>query len=69
MRTTARHRPGRVRRVSVLGAISPTTGGLVLQALATDAQTRNLPLRFALLGFCHPALDGGFERSGLTRPG
>ncbi|MCJ2064324.1 glycosyl transferase, partial [Methylobacterium sp. J-088] len=69
VRTTAPHRPGRVRRVAVLGAISATKGGLVLQALATDAQTRNRPLRFALVGFCDPALEGGFERAGVTRTG
>jgi glycosyltransferase involved in cell wall biosynthesis len=69
VRSTALQRPGRVRRVAVLGAISATKGGLFLQALATDAQDRDLPLRFAIVGFSDPALAGGLERAGVTQTG
>ncbi|MDP4005511.1 glycosyltransferase, partial [Methylobacterium sp. NEAU K] len=69
VRATALRRPGRVRRVAVLGAISATKGGLLLQALATDAQDRDLPLRFAVVGFSDPALAGGLARVGVTQTG
>ncbi|MGU3407085.1 glycosyltransferase, partial [Methylobacterium brachiatum] len=69
VRSTALRRPGRVRRVAVLGAISATKGGLFLQALATDAQDRKLPLRFAIVGFSDPALSGGLERAGVSQTG
>ncbi len=69
VRDTTLQRPGRVRRVAVLGAISATKGGLLLQALATDAQDRNLPLRFAIVGFSDPALAGGLARVGVTQTG
>ena len=41
----------------------------MLQALATDARKRNLPLRFAIAGFSDPALTGGLERAGVTETG
>jgi glycosyltransferase involved in cell wall biosynthesis len=69
VRSAALQRPGRIRRVAVLGAISATKGGLFLQALATDAQDRDLPLRFAIVGFSDPALAGGLERAGVTQTG
>ncbi|MDH2312414.1 glycosyl transferase, partial [Methylobacterium brachiatum] len=69
VRSTALRRPGRLRRVAVLGAISATKGGLFLQALATDAQDRKLPLRFAIVGFSDPALAGGLERAGVSQTG
>ena len=69
VRSTTLRRPGRVRRVAVLGAISATKGGLFLQALATDAQDRKLPLRFAIVGYTDPALTGGLERAGVTQTG
>ncbi|SDA31522.1 hypothetical protein SAMN02799622_05028, partial [Methylobacterium sp. UNC378MF] len=69
VRSTALQRPGRVRRVAVLGAISPTKGGLLLQALATDAQDRDLPLHFSIVGHSDPALTGGLERAGVTETG
>ncbi|MFB0491363.1 glycosyltransferase involved in cell wall biosynthesis [Methylobacterium sp. OAE515] len=69
VRDTALQRPGRVRRVAVLGAISATKGGLFLQALATDAQDRKLALRFSIVGFSDPALTGGLERAGVTETG
>ncbi|TXN60070.1 glycosyltransferase family 4 protein, partial [Methylobacterium sp. WL18] len=69
VRSTALRRQGRVRRVAVLGAISATKGGLFLQALATDAQDRKLPLRFAIVGYTDPALTGGLERAGVTQTG
>ncbi len=69
VRSTALHRPGRIRRVAVLGGISMPEGGLVLQALATDARARDLPVRFAIAGFCDPALEGGLERAGVTQSG
>ncbi|SDO54120.1 hypothetical protein SAMN05216360_12629, partial [Methylobacterium phyllostachyos] len=69
VRSTALRRPGRVRRVAVLGAISATKGGLVLQALATDARARGLPLRFAIVGFSDPALADGLDREGVSQTG
>jgi glycosyltransferase involved in cell wall biosynthesis len=69
VRDTALHRPGRVRRVAVLGAISATKGGLFLQALATDARDRDLPLRFSIVGFSDPALAIGLERVGVAQTG
>ncbi|SEP41020.1 Glycosyltransferase involved in cell wall bisynthesis, partial [Methylobacterium sp. UNC300MFChir4.1] len=69
VRSTALQRPGRIRRVAVLGAISATKGGLFLQALATDAQDRDLPLRFAIVGYSDPALKGGLECAGVTETG
>ncbi|MBE7248251.1 MAG: glycosyltransferase, partial [Actinomycetospora chiangmaiensis] len=69
VRSTALHRPGRVRRVAVLGGISMPEGGLVLQALAMDARKRDLPLRFTIAGFCDPGLEGGLERAGVTQTG
>ena len=69
VRDTTLHRPGRIRRVAVLGAISATKGGLFLQALATDAQDRDLPLRFSIVGFSDPALAVGLERAGVTQTG
>ncbi|MDP4006946.1 glycosyl transferase, partial [Methylobacterium sp. NEAU K] len=46
-----------------------TKGGLLLQALATDAQDRDLPLRFAVVGFSDPALAGGLARVGVAQTG
>ncbi|SDN72591.1 hypothetical protein SAMN05216360_110262, partial [Methylobacterium phyllostachyos] len=69
VRSTALRRPGRVRRVAVLGAISMPEGGLVLQALAMDARARGLPLRFAIVGFSDPALTSGLERAGVFETG
>ncbi|CAA2160582.1 hypothetical protein MBRA_05738 [Methylobacterium brachiatum] len=69
VRSTAMRRPGRVRRVAVLGGISMPEGGLLLQALAADAHTRDLPLRFAIVGFSDPTLTGGLERAGVTETG
>ncbi|WP_426315281.1 glycosyltransferase [Methylobacterium fujisawaense] len=69
VRSTALQRPGRVRRVAVLGAISATKGGLFLQALATDAQDRKLPLRFSIVGFSDPALAVGLEQVGVAQTG
>jgi len=69
VRDTALQRPGHVRRVAVLGAISLPKGGLLLQALATDARKRDLPLRFSIVGFSDPALTGGLERAGVTETG
>ncbi|MGT2488490.1 glycosyltransferase [Methylobacterium oryzae CBMB20] len=69
VRSTALQRPGRVRRVAVLGAISATKGGLFLQALATDAQDRDLPLRFAIVGYSDPALAIGLEGVGVAQTG
>ena len=69
VRSTALQRPGRVRRVAVLGAISATKGGLFLQALATDAQDRDLPLHFAIVGYSDPALAIGLERVGVAQTG
>ncbi|MGT2481444.1 glycosyltransferase [Methylobacterium oryzae CBMB20] len=69
VRSTALQRPGRVRRVAVLGAISLPEGGLLLQALATDAQDRDLPLHFTIVGHSDPALTGGLERAGVIETG
>ncbi len=69
VRSTALQRPGRVRRVAVLGAISLPEGGLLLQALASDARKRDLPLRFSIVGFSDPTLTGGLERAGVTETG
>ncbi|CAA2160579.1 hypothetical protein MBRA_05735 [Methylobacterium brachiatum] len=69
VRDTTLQRPGRVRRVAVLGGISMPEGGLLLQALATDAQDRNLPLHFAIAGFSDPTLTGPLERAGVTETG
>ena len=51
------------------GRSAATKGGLFLQALATDAQDRDLPLRFSIVGFSDPALAGGLERVGVTQTG
>ncbi|MBP2493705.1 MULTISPECIES: glycosyltransferase [Methylobacterium] len=69
VRSTALQRPGRVRRVAVLGAISVAEGGLLLQALATDARKRDLPLHFTIVGYSDPALTGGLERAGVIETG
>jgi glycosyltransferase involved in cell wall biosynthesis len=69
VRSTALRRPGRVRRVAVLGAISLPEGGLLLQALAADARKRGLPLRFAIVGYSDPALSSGLEQAGVTETG
>ncbi|KAA0121578.1 glycosyl transferase, partial [Methylobacterium sp. P1-11] len=69
VRDTSLQRPGRVRRVAVLGAISLPEGGLLLQALAADARKRDLPLHFSIVGFSDPALTGGLERAGVTETG
>ncbi|MCJ2049236.1 glycosyl transferase, partial [Methylobacterium sp. J-070] len=69
VRDTTLHRPGRIRRVAVLGAISMPEGGLLLQALATNARKRELPLRFSIVGFSDPALTDGLERAGVTETG
>ncbi|WP_460021899.1 glycosyltransferase family protein, partial [Methylobacterium phyllosphaerae] len=69
VRPTALQRPGRVRRVAVLGGISLPEGGLLLQALASDARKRDLPLRFSIVGFSDPTLTGGLERAGVTETG
>ncbi|MCJ2123133.1 glycosyl transferase, partial [Methylobacterium sp. J-077] len=69
VRSTALRRPGRVRRVAVLGGISMPEGGLLLQALAADALKRNLPLRFAIVGFSDPTLTDGLRRAGVTETG
>ncbi|MGU3544288.1 hypothetical protein [Methylobacterium sp. A52T] len=66
VRDTALPRPGRVRQVAVLGAISATKGGLSLQALAMDAQDRKLPLPFSIVGFSDPALTSSLERTGVS---
>ncbi|SFM52834.1 Glycosyltransferase, GT2 family [Methylobacterium pseudosasicola] len=69
VRSTALRRPGRLRRVAVLSGISMPEGGLLLQALAADACTRDLALRFAIVGFSDPALKDGLERAGVTETG
>uniref|UniRef100_UPI0003784DE4 glycosyltransferase n=1 Tax=Methylobacterium sp. 285MFTsu5.1 TaxID=1172187 RepID=UPI0003784DE4 len=69
VRDTSLQRPGRIRRVAVLGAISATKGGLFLQALATDARDRDLPLHFAIVGYSDPALAIGLERVGVAQTG
>ncbi|MGU3588741.1 glycosyltransferase [Methylobacterium brachiatum] len=69
MRSTALRRPGRVRRVAVLGGISLPEGGLLLQALAADSRKRDLPLRFAIVGHADPALRSGLEQAGVTETG
>ncbi|KZC02386.1 hypothetical protein AU375_01183 [Methylobacterium radiotolerans] len=69
VRSTALQRPGRVRRVAVLGGISLPEGGLFLQALATDAQDRDLPLHFTIVGYSDPALTSGLARAGVTETG
>ena len=69
VRSTALRRPGRVRRVAVLGGISMPEGDLLLQALAADARARNLPLQFVIVGYSDPALTGGLERAGVTETG
>ncbi len=69
VRSTALQRLGSVRRVAVLGGISMPEGGLVLQALATDARKRDLPLRFAIVGYSDPVLTGALERAGVHRDG
>ncbi len=69
VRSTALRRPGRVRRVAVLGGISMPEGGLLLQGLAADARKRDLPLRFAIVGFSDPALTHGLVRAGVTETG
>lgn len=58
-----------MRRVAVLGGISVPEGGLLLQALATAAQDRNLPLRFAIAGHSDPALTHGLERAEIIEKG
>ncbi|MHC2107084.1 glycosyltransferase [Methylobacterium sp. CM6246] len=68
-RPTALRRPSRVRQVAVLGGVSMPEGGLLLQALAADARRRDLPLRFAIVGFSDPALTDGLERAGITETG
>jgi glycosyltransferase involved in cell wall biosynthesis len=69
VRSTALRRKGRVRRVAVLGGISMPEGGLLLQALATDARKRDLALQFSIVGFSDPALTGGLKRAGVTETG
>ncbi|MBX9723201.1 MAG: hypothetical protein K2X81_17490, partial [Candidatus Obscuribacterales bacterium] len=69
VRSTALQRPGRVRRVAVLGAISMAEGGLLLEALATDARQRDLPLRFFIAGSSDPALTGRLEQARVTETG
>uniref|UniRef100_UPI0005B2DEE0 glycosyltransferase n=1 Tax=Methylobacterium sp. B34 TaxID=95563 RepID=UPI0005B2DEE0 len=69
VRDTSLQRPGRIRRVAVLGAISLPEGGLLLQALASDARERDLPLHFAIVGYSDPALTGGLERAGVAETG
>ncbi|WP_331298652.1 hypothetical protein [Methylobacterium oryzae] len=69
MRDTSLQRPGRVRRVAVLGGISLPEGGLLLQALAIDARGRDLPLHFTIVGHSDPALTGGLARAGVTETG
>ncbi|MGU3287747.1 glycosyltransferase [Methylobacterium mesophilicum] len=69
VRSSALQRSGRVRRVAVLGGVSMPEGGLFLQALATDAQDRKLPLRFAIVGYTDPALTEGLKRAGVTETG
>ncbi|MGU3387954.1 glycosyl transferase, partial [Methylobacterium sp. D53M] len=69
VRSTALQRPGRIRRVAVLGGISLPEGGLLLQALAIDARGRDLPLHFAIVGHSDPALTGGLARAGVTETG
>ncbi|MGU3666173.1 glycosyltransferase, partial [Methylobacterium sp. A49B] len=69
VRDTALQRPGRIRRVAVLGGVSMPEGGLLLQALAADARRRDLPLTFAIVGFSDPTLTGGLERAGVFETG
>jgi len=44
-------RSKRVRRIAVIGAIGPHKGAEILQACATDAAQRKLPLEFRLIGY------------------
>ncbi|MDN3573461.1 glycosyltransferase, partial [Methylobacterium longum] len=69
VRDTALQRHGQIRRIAVLGAISATKGGLFLQALATDARDRGLPLHFSIVGFSDPALAVGLEGVGVAQTG
>lgn len=40
-------------RIAVLGALSPEKGGDLLEAAATDAHARKLPLQFRLFGYAY----------------
>ncbi|MET3485912.1 glycosyltransferase [Methylobacterium sp. 1973] len=57
------------RRVAVLGAINMMKGARFLQALATDARNRALPIDITIVGFSDPALRPALAAVGITETG
>lgn len=45
------YKSGEVLKVGLLGALSPLKGARVVEALVKDAEARNLPLEFVLIGY------------------
>ncbi|MDP4025838.1 glycosyltransferase [Methylobacterium sp. NEAU 140] len=69
IRPAIRKRGGQTRRVAVLGAINMMKGARFLQALATDARDRDLPISYTIIGFSDPALQPALEAVGVTESG
>jgi len=61
--TTPALQPGETLHITVIGAISRVKGFDVLLACAQDAQKRDLPLRFTLMGYSHN--DRLLEKAGV----
>jgi O-antigen biosynthesis protein len=58
---------GDVLRIGVIGAISDIKGSYVLVNAVKDAQKRNLPLEFVLIGHSdHPDINAGMEKLTVT---
>lgn len=45
------HAQGQRLRVGLLGALSPLKGARIIEALVQDAQVRNLPIEYVLIGY------------------
>ncbi|EIZ86473.1 glycosyl transferase family protein [Methylobacterium sp. GXF4] len=69
IRPATRKRGAGRRRVAVLGAINMMKGARFLQALATDARDRDLPIDFTIIGFSDPALRPALAAAGVTESG
>ena len=69
IRPSVPRREGRMRRISVLGAINTMKGARFLQALATDALDRQLAIRFSIVGYSDPALTSALEAVSITETG
>ncbi len=64
---TREYKKGDILRIGVIGAISDIKGSHVLVKAVKDAQKRNLPLEFVLIGHSdHPDINAGMDKLTVT---